>query len=366
MSIEHPSAGEEAFEPLPGRRESLQELDRRIPAMTQKTRTTLAGVENVWQPSEFLPNFSEQEKAFEQVRSLQTQTRALPPEVLAVLIGDAVTEEGLPTFTSRLFTAYGLPAGQKGDVHVHDGNLQKWIREWTSEEHRHGVLLNAFLRLSGRVDMPAYERTVQLFLKDGMDIEIGNDPYRGFVYTSFQELATQRSHANVARLAVQHQNPMLAKICGQIAADEGYHAKAYIEFVRIIFERDPDRMMVALQKMTERGVVMPAHNMREVDKSGKLLQPGETFAKFSDVAQQIGVYTSKDYADISGHILSQWKVGQRSEAGWQPLPVQGLGEEGVAAQQAILKRQRVIERLVDRQKPKQPEKHEWSWLIQGK
>ena len=366
MSIETSSSASEDFEPLPGRRESLQELDRRIPDMTQKTRTTMAGVEKVWQPSEFLPDFSRQEEAFEQVRSLQTQTRALPPEVLAVLIGDAVTEEGLPTFTSRLFTTYGLPTGPKGDVHVHDGNLQKWFREWTSEEHRHGVLLNAFLRLSGRVDMPAYERTVQLFLKDGMDIEIGNDPYCGFVYTSFQELATQRSHANVAKLATQNQNPILAKICGQIASDEGYHAKAYIEFVRIIFERDPDQMMRALQQMTERGVVMPAHNMREVDKTGKLLQPGETFSKFSDVAQQIGVYTSKDYAEISGHILSQWKVGQRTEAGWQPLPVPGLGDEGMAAQHAILKRQRIIEKMVDRQKQKEPQKHEWSWLIEEK
>lgn len=363
MSIATPSQASESYEPLPGRRESLLALDSRIPNLQQKTRTSLRGIANIWQPSGYLPDLSDFDAGTEHIRSIQKEVRTLSPELLAVLIGDTVTEAGLAQFSSRLFTMYGLPTTKEGDVHSHKGNLQRWIGEWTAEENRHGVLLRDFLWLSGRVEMGAYERTVHMFLEDSMDIQIGNDPYRGFVYTSFQELATQRSHANVARLAKE--SPTLRTICGQIASDEGYHAKAYIEFVRIFFERDPNNMMMAFKDMMERGIVMPAHNMREIDKTGKILQPGETYQKFSDTAQHLGVYTSQDYAEISAQLISEWKVGERSEAGWKPLPMTGLNEEGSEAQNDILKRQRVIERFVTRQKPKEPEKHEWSWIIEN-
>ena len=36
----------------------------------------------------------------------------------------------------------------------------RWLRGWTSEENRHGDLLNAYLRLTGRVDMRSIELTV--------------------------------------------------------------------------------------------------------------------------------------------------------------------------------------------------------------
>ncbi len=351
------------WEPLPGRRESLLALDRKIPTMQQKTRTDMHGIAQIWQPSDFLPDFTEQDLAFEKIRTIQRQARLLPPELLIVLIGDTVTEDGLPIFTSRLFTIYGLPTGGQSDVHAHHGNLQGWFGKWTAEEHRHGQVLNTFLRCTGRVNMQAYERTVQLFLEDGMDIGAGNDPYRGFVYTAFQELATQRSHMNVAKLAKNHGNPLLAEICGQVAADEGYHARAYTEFVRTFFERDPNGMMQALSDMLERGIMMPAHKMREVDPSGKVLQPGETYEYFSHVAQKLGIYTAKDYAEISGDLLQAWNVGQKTGTTWGALPFPGLQAEGMEAQQKVLRRQRLIERLASGNRQKEFSPREVSWLL---
>lgn len=38
----------------------------------------------------------------------------------------------------------------------------RWNRGWTSEENRHGDLLNKFLYLSGAVDMHAVEQSVQV------------------------------------------------------------------------------------------------------------------------------------------------------------------------------------------------------------
>ncbi len=345
--------------------EVLHELETHIPNISQKTRTQLATLPNAWQPADYLPDFSREDTLQADIRHLQAQTRNLRPELLVALIGDTLTEEGLPTFTSSLFTTKGLPTGEADDAFTHKGNLQRWFRQWTAEEHRHGVLLQNFLRLSGRVNMRAYEQSVQLFLEDGMDLGIQNSPFRGFVYTSFQELATQRSHMNVAKLAKEQGSPLTAKICGQIASDEAYHAKAYAEFVRFFFEREPNGMMQALAEMMRHGITMPAHMMREVDPNGNVLQPGETYAFFSDLAQHLGVYTSRDYAEISANLLETWQVGERKGNDWQALPMAGLGEEGLAAQHDVLRRQTVIEKRVQRQKPVPVPQHEWSWLVEN-
>ena len=349
--------------PLPNRAEALAELERHIPVLQEKTRTAMTGIGKIWQPSDILPDFRHDEKAFEEIRAIQRRARGLSPELLMVLIGDTVTEEGLPLFTSRLFTLHGLPANESGDVHPHGGNLQQWFNGWTAEEHRHGELLKMYLRMTGRVDMVGFERTVQLFLEDGLDVKIDGDPYKGFVYTSFQELATQRSHLNVAKLAKKQGDPYLAEICGQIASDEGHHARAYIAFVRKFFEHDPDGMMLALRDMFASGITMPAHNMREVDPNGNVLQPGKTFEYFSAVAQQLGVYTAKDYAEISAHLIGEWKVGTKNGDAWEALPFEGLSEDGREAQQKILRQQRIVEKLASKDRKTTVPEHESSWVV---
>ena len=49
--------------------------------------------------------------------------------------------------------------------------------------------------------MRAVEVTIQNLIRNGFDPSTAQDPYKGFVYTSFQERATKISHKNVARLA---------------------------------------------------------------------------------------------------------------------------------------------------------------------
>lgn len=69
-----------------------------------------------------------------------------------------------------------------------------------------------------------------------MNPKTENNPYLGFVYTSFQERATKVSHGNTARFALQEGDPVLAKICGSIAADEGRHEIAYTRIVDQLWE----------------------------------------------------------------------------------------------------------------------------------
>lgn len=256
----------------------------------------LRPVEDYWQPSDFLPD-STKVDFFKEVKFLQESCKELPYDYIAVLIGDTITEEALPTYESWLMDVVGI------DQVNEPFGWAKWVRAWTAEENRHGDLLNKYLYLSGRVNMHAMEVSTQYLIADGFDIGTGQDPYRNFVYTSFQELATNVSHRRTATLAKKFGNPHLSKICGVIASDEMRHAKAYKTFVSRIFEVDQSEMMLALEDMMRKKIVMPAHFLRE---SG--VKIGQTFSHFSDAAQRLGVYTTSDYIEILDGLLVEWEI----------------------------------------------------------
>jgi acyl-[acyl-carrier-protein] desaturase len=218
------------------------------------------------------------------------------------LVGDTITEEALPTYESWLMDVEGINQVEDG------GNgWSKWIRQWTGEENRHGDLLNKYLYLSGRVNMREIEMTTQHLINYGFDIGTGSDPYKNFVYTSFQELATYVSHNRVAQMAKKFGDNKLSKMCKMIAGDEMRHHHAYSEFVTRIFQVDPSEMMLAFQYMMKQKIVMPAHFLRE---SGQKISTA--FEQFSDSAQRIGVYTASDYVDIMQKLIDKWEIDKIS------------------------------------------------------
>ena len=261
----------------------------------------LKPVETNWQPADLLPD-STSENFLDEVKLLRESTRELSYDYVAVLVGDTITEEALPTYESWLMDMEGIEQTKGQD------SWTRWIRSWTAEENRHGDLLNKFLYLSGRVNMRAMEVSTQYLIADGFDIGTGRDPYRNFIYTSFQELATNVSHRRTATLAKQAGCNQLSKICGVIASDEMRHAKAYKAFVSQIFEVDPSEMMLAFEDMMRKKIVMPAHFLRETG-----VKLGETFSHFSDAAQRLGVYTTQDYIDIAESLLNDWNIGAMNE-----------------------------------------------------
>lgn len=221
----------------------------------------------------------------------------IPDEILVVLIGDMVTEEALPTYQTLLNTFEGCddPTGNS------DSAWARWSRGWTSEENRHGDLLNKYLYLGGRCDMRSIEVTIQHLITNGFNPRAQKDPYRGFVYTSFQERATKISHGNVGKLARQYGEASLAKICAQIAGDEGRHEKAYQTFSEEILKRDADGLIEVFGDMMRSQISMPAEAMTDG------INPN-LYADFSDVAQACGVYTAIDYADIIEHLVKRWDL----------------------------------------------------------
>jgi acyl-[acyl-carrier-protein] desaturase len=274
------------------RLEVMQFLEKNVEKYIQEY---LIPVESIWQPTDFLPN-SESDTFFEEVLQLREIAKDLPYDFWVVMVGDTITEEALPTYESWLMQVEGVD-------NVERNGWAQWIRQWTGEENRHGDLLNKYLYLSGRVNMREVEMTTHHLINDGFDIGTGRDPYKNFVYTSFQELATYISHNRVSQIAKKYSDHKLSKMCKMIAGDEMRHHMAYAEFVRQIFAVDPSNMMLAFQHMMKLKITMPAHYLRE---SGQKISTA--FESFSDSAQKLGVYTADDYVDILRKLNAMWEI----------------------------------------------------------
>ena len=274
------------------RLEVMQFLEKKVDTFVDQF---LIPVEKIWQPSDLLPN-SESESFFDEVKELREIAKDLPYDFWVTLVGDTITEEALPTYESWLMEVEGID-------NVNRNGWSRWIRQWTGEENRHGDALNKYLYLSGRVNMREIEITTQHLINDGFDIGTGTDPYKNFVYTSFQELATYVSHSRVAQMAKKFGDNKLSKMCKMIAGDEMRHHHAYSEFVNQIFKVDPSEMMLAFQYMMKQKITMPAHFLRE---SGQKIS--SAFEEFSNSAQKAGVYTATDYVEILQKLVDKWQI----------------------------------------------------------
>ncbi len=287
----------------------------------------LIPIEKIWQPTDFLPN-SQSENFIEEVKEIQEISKELDDDFWTVLIGDTITEEALPTYESWLMELDGVEQDP-------ENGWSKWVRAWTAEENRHGDVLNKYLYLSGRVNMREVEISTQHLIADGFDIGTSTDPYKNFVYTSFQELATYVSHNNVAKIARKKGHKLLARMSKIIAGDEMRHHKAYTAFVSEIFKIDPSEMMLAFEKMMRHKIVMPAMHLRESFNT-----KGSLFDDFSTVAQRVGVYTGFDYVDILRKLNETWEIDK----------ITGLTAEAEKARDYLMKlpdrMYRITERIV--------------------
>jgi acyl-[acyl-carrier-protein] desaturase len=306
--------------------------------MLQKINEFLKPVDTIWQPSDLLPD-STRDTFFSEIRELQESSAGLSYDLIAVLVGDTITEEALPTYESWLTMVDGVSKDE-------EGGWMKWTRHWTAEENRHGDLLNKYLYLSGRVNMRMMEVSTQYLIADGFDIGTGTDPYRNFIYTSFQELATNISHRRVASQAKKDGDTLLSKMCGVIAGDEARHARAYKYFIEKIFEVDPNEAMMAFEDMMRKKIVMPAHFLREVG-----LKVGQTFGHFTDAAQRLGIYTATDYVDILKELIEDWHIESAKE----------LNETGEKARDYIMALPNRLLRVAERMKNPMLE-YKFSWI----
>lgn len=300
----------------------------------------LVPIETIWQPTDFLPN-SQEEGFFAEVEQIREESKELGYDFWVTLVGDTITEEALPTYESWLMDVEGI------DQHSgKDNGWSKWVRAWTAEENRHGDVLNKYLYLSGRVNMREVEITTQHLISDGFDIGTDRDPYKNFVYTTFQELATNISHKRVGKLAKQKGNGLLGKMCAIIAGDEMRHHLAYREFVKTILGEDPNGMLLAFADMMKKKIVMPAHFLRE--SGGEI---SSAFELFSNCAQRLGVYTAQDYVDILRKLNDYWDIGNLS----------ALNEQAEKARDYLMKLPDRLQRISERMQFAQ-DHYQFKWV----
>lgn len=319
------------------RLEVMQAIEGKVDGFIE---SFLVPVEKIWQPTDFLPD-SQSDDFYDQVTQIREEAKELGYDFWVTLVADTITEEALPTYESWLMDVEGI--NQHGGE---QNGWSKWVRAWTAEENRHGDVLNKYLYLSGRVNMREVEISTQHLIADGFDIGTDKDPYKNFVYTSFQELATNISHKRVGQMAKKKGNTLLGKMCNIIAGDEMRHHLAYREFVKTIFGQDPSGMMLAFADMMKRKIVMPAHFLRETGGSA-----GAAFETFSNCAQRLGVYTAQDYIDILGKLNSYWELSN----------IRGLNDSAEKARDYLMKLPSRLERIAERMKLDDDQYH-FKWV----
>ena len=274
--------------------QSQVEVLRGLSSVVGDNLNLLLPPKDAWQPTDYLPDFGADDWR-DQLEAFRGPAAELSDELLVVLVGDMVTEEALPNYAVSLNLLAEDPTGTANDAWA------VWLRGWTAEENRHGDLLNAFLRLTGRVDMRAIEVTVHNLINGGFNPRAYPNPYAGLIYTSFQERATKISHMNVGRLAQKNGDTHLGKICKRIAGDESRHEAFYTRMMGEVMERDPATGVVIFRDMLRRIIAMP----------GALMDDGRStdlFDDFAAVAQRTKIYTVFDYASIVRHLVATWKV----------------------------------------------------------
>lgn len=302
-----------------GRREVIAALEPSV----AEALNLLVPLDKAWQPTDYLPDL-ESEHWRDDVERFRQSAQSLSDDLLVVLVGDMVTEEALPAYAVAL---NGLVRDEVGDSPC---PWARWLRGWTAEENRHGDLLNAYLRLTGRVDMRAVERTVHGLIANGFNPKVQADPYNLIVYTSFQERATRISHGNVARIAGREGDANLARICSMIASDETRHESFYTRMMACVLDDDPAGGILAFRSMLRGLIAMPGQFMDD----GR--DPG-LFDHFAIVAQRAGVYTTRDYASIIRHLVSAWNIAGRAVTG-----------KAAQAQDELCRQAERYQRLADR------------------
>ncbi|KAH0748968.1 hypothetical protein KY290_028200 [Solanum tuberosum] len=167
-------------------------------------------VEKCWQPIEFLPDPSQGPEQFkEEVRALRQRASGLPNEYFVMLVGNMLTEDALPTYQTLFYMLDGV----RDETGCSPCPWAIWSQAWSAEENSSSSSIKMIKKegelasYSRRVDMLMVDKILQYLIGAGMDIGLENNPYLGFVYTSFQERATWSSHGNMARLATKGGDP---------------------------------------------------------------------------------------------------------------------------------------------------------------
>ena len=244
----------------------------------------------------------------------------LPQEVRSALFVNTLTEDNLPYYFRDIERMFGG-----------DGAWGEWVRRWTAEEGRHGLVLNGYLMATRSVDPVELERGRMAQVQGGVAPNPPNMA-EGLAYVSLQELATRISHFNTGnRLSDPAGRTMLRRV----AADENLHYLFYRDAMAAVIEADPSAAVIAIFNQV-REFAMPGVGI-----------PG--FAEHARRIAEAGIYDLAIHHDkiLQPVIVRDWRIEH----------LEGLSAEAEQARQALLAHiarvgrvgQRLSERRAERQ-----------------
>jgi acyl-[acyl-carrier-protein] desaturase len=239
----------------------------------------------------------------------------LTPEIRSALLVNLLTEDNLPYYFRSVEQMFGR-----------DGAWGTWVRRWTAEEGRHSMAIYGYLMATRAIDPHELERGRMAQVSGGITPELPTLE-DGFAYLALQELATRISHRATGRMIG---DPAGYEVMMRVAGDENLHQLFYRDLAAAALERDPDGMMVAIERQVR-----------------TFEMPGTGIPNFAEHARRIaaaGIY------DLAVHheqilvpvVLRTWNVEQ----------VTGLSDEGEQARDKLMARlaksERVARRLAER------------------
>lgn len=224
----------------------------------------------------------------------------VPPAVRSALFVNVLTEDNLPYYFRDIERMFGR-----------DGAWGEWVRRWTAEEGRHGMVLNTYLQATRAVDPVDLERARMIQVQTGAVPEPPNAA-EGLAYVSLQELATRISHFNTGGLL---EDPVGRQIMRRVASDENLHFLFYRDAFSAIIEIDPSMAVMAIEKQTV-----------------NFAMPGVGIPGFNSHAKAIadaGIYDLAIHHDqiLQPVIMRDWAVES----------IEGLSPEAEASRERLLK-----------------------------
>lgn len=163
----------------------------------------------------------------------QPDDATIPPAVRSALFVNVLTEDNLPFYFRDIERMFGR-----------DGAWGEWVRRWTAEEGRHGMVLNTYLQATRAIDPVELERARMIQVQTGAVPEPPTAA-EGLAYVSLQELATRISHFNTGNIL---QDPVGKQIMRRVAADENLHFLFYRDALSAIIAIDPSSAVLAMAK----------------------------------------------------------------------------------------------------------------------
>ncbi|MDG1411899.1 MAG: acyl-ACP desaturase [Acidimicrobiales bacterium] len=224
----------------------------------------------------------------------------LPAAVRSSLFVNVLTEDNLPYYFRDIERMFGR-----------DGAWGEWVRRWTAEEGRHGIVLNGYLMATRSIDPVELERGRMAQVQSG---ETREPPTvaEGLAYVSLQELATRISHFNTGNMVT---DPAGRAVMRRVAADENLHYLFYRDAMQAILDADPSHGVIAIWNQV-RNFAMPGTGI-----------PG--FSAHAKAIADAGIYDLAIHHDkiLQPVIVRDWKV----EA------LEGLSGEAEEARTALMK-----------------------------